>query len=44
MGKEKINILGRAKHLFLYHPWLKAISLALAIIAWLYIKYEMGVK
>ncbi len=44
MSKEKINILGRIKHLFLYHLWLKAISLALAIIAWFYITSEMAVR
>lgn len=43
MAKDKISIIHRIKHLFLYHPWLKVISLALAIIAWLYIKYEMAI-
>ncbi|HPL83153.1 MAG TPA: hypothetical protein PLJ15_02670 [Candidatus Omnitrophota bacterium] len=41
MVKIKINALYRIKHLFLHHPWLKIISLILAIISWLYIKYEM---
>jgi hypothetical protein len=41
MVKEKVTFIIWIKHLFLHHPWLKAISLALAIISWLYIKYEM---
>jgi hypothetical protein len=41
MAKIKINLIHRIKHLFLHHPWLKIISLILAIISWLYIKYEM---
>ncbi|MDD3087205.1 MAG: hypothetical protein PHP89_01405 [Candidatus Omnitrophica bacterium] len=44
MVKEKITILSRVKHMFLHHPWLKLISLALAIISWMYIKYEMIVR
>lgn len=44
MAKEKVTFISRIKHLFLHHPWLKAISLALAIISWLYIKYEMLAK
>lgn len=41
MAKGKINIVHRINHLFSHHPWLKVISLTLAIIAWFYIKYEM---
>jgi hypothetical protein len=41
MAKTKVGFWGRIKHLFLHHPWLKLISLILAAIAWLYIKYEM---
>jgi len=44
MAKEKVTIINRIKHLFLHHPWLKAISLALAVISWLYINYEMIVR
>ncbi|OQB15027.1 MAG: hypothetical protein BWY16_00142 [Candidatus Omnitrophica bacterium ADurb.Bin205] len=44
MSKEKTTILDRVKHMFLHHPWLKLISLALAIILWMYIKYEMIVR
>jgi len=41
MVKDRVTIIRRLKHLFLYHPWLKVISLVLAIISWLYINYEM---
>lgn len=41
MIKKGINILHRILHVFTYHPWLKLISLILAVIAWLYIKEEM---
>ena len=44
MVKEKTTILDRVKHMFSHHPWLKLISLALAIILWMYIKYEMIVR
>jgi hypothetical protein len=43
MTSEKVRMLDRIKHLFLAHPWLKVISLILAVISWLYIKYEMGI-
>ena len=41
MDKRRLDILHRIPHLFTYHPWLKLISLVLAIIVWLYIKEEM---
>jgi hypothetical protein len=41
MAKKKPNIFYRILHLFAYHPWLKLISLILAVIVWLYIKEEM---
>jgi len=44
MTGKKVTVISRIKHLFLHHPWLKAISLALAVISWLYIKYEMVAK
>lgn len=36
--KGKINIL----HWFTNHPWLKLISLILAILIWLYVAGEIG--
>ena len=41
MSKENISMLYRIGHWFTYHPWLKIISLLLAIIVWLYVKGEM---
>ncbi|MFY9402044.1 MAG: hypothetical protein WAQ07_01385 [Candidatus Omnitrophota bacterium] len=41
MNRNKITLLEKIKHLFLSHPWLKIISLILAIISWLYINYEV---
>ncbi len=41
MGKKIFNFVYRILHIFTYHPWLKLISLILAIIVWLYIKEEM---
>ncbi len=41
MGKRRFDIIYRIFHLFTYHPWLKLISLILAVIVWLYIKEEM---
>jgi len=40
MNKEKLNIFHRLTHLFTNHPWLKIISLALAIIVWFYVLGE----
>jgi hypothetical protein len=42
MAKEKIGIGGRILHLFTHHPWLKIISLILAVIVWLYVRDEIG--
>ncbi|MDO8662605.1 MAG: hypothetical protein Q7K98_05225 [Candidatus Omnitrophota bacterium] len=42
MRKKAFNFIDRILHLFTYHPWLKLISLVLAIIVWLYIKEEMS--
>lgn len=42
MPKEKISIGYRIAHWFIYHPWLKLISLILAIIVWFYVKGEIG--
>jgi hypothetical protein len=41
MTGKKIGIAYRSLHIFTYHPWLKVISLILAIIVWLYVKEEM---
>ena len=42
MPKQKISIIYRIKHWFTYHPWLKLIALVLAIMAWLYVRDEIG--
>lgn len=41
VNKIKFRIIHRMTHIFTYHPWLKVISLILAVILWLYIKEEM---
>ena len=41
MVKKSLNIVYRILHIFTYHPWLKLISLILAVIVWFYIKEEM---
>jgi len=41
MVKKRLDIIYRVFHIFTYHPWLKLISLILAVIVWLYIKEEM---
>ncbi len=41
MSKKKVTLIYRFEHIFFHHPWLKLISLALAIITWLYINFEM---
>lgn len=38
---KKVTFSYRVMHCFTYHPWLKLIALALAIIAFLYIRDEM---
>jgi hypothetical protein len=42
MVKNKKNLFYRIKHVFVYYPWLKLISLALAIIVWFYIKGKIA--
>jgi len=42
MAKDKISLGYRIGHWFIYHPWLKLIALALAILVWLYVKTEIG--
>ncbi len=41
MRKEKISLVFRIKHLFTHHPWLKILSLVLAIMAWLYVRGKL---
>ena len=42
MPRGKISIGYRVAHWFTYEPWLKVISLILAIIVWLYVNGEIG--
>jgi len=42
MPKEKVSLAHRIVHWFTYHPWLKIISLILAIIVWHYVKGEIN--
>lgn len=41
MSKKRLGIIYRILHVFTHHPWLKLISLVLAVILWLYIREEM---
>ncbi|MFA5090405.1 MAG: hypothetical protein WC510_05185 [Candidatus Omnitrophota bacterium] len=40
--KEKVGILYRLIHCFIYHPWLKLIALILAVMVWLYARGEIN--
>jgi len=42
MNKAKISFTSRIAHLFTYHPWLKIISLGLAIIVWFFVTGEIA--
>jgi len=42
MSKNRINILYRVVLLITCHPWLKLISLILAVIVWFYAKGEIN--
>lgn len=42
MTKENTGLVHRFLHLFTYHPWLKIISLILAVIVWLYVRDEIS--
>ncbi len=42
MSRDKISILYRIGHWFTYHPWLKIISFALAIVVWFFINGEIA--
>jgi len=40
--KSKINLRIRIKHLFLHHPWLKIISLIMAVLVWFLVKDQIN--
>lgn len=42
MTKERTGPGFRILHLFTYHPWLKFISLVLAILVWIYVRDKIG--
>jgi len=42
MAKDNVKLGYRIMHWFTYHPWLKLISLVLAILVWLYVKGEIS--
>ncbi|MEI6631639.1 MAG: hypothetical protein WCL25_03380 [bacterium] len=42
MPKGKVNIGYRFMHLFTHHPWLKLISLILAVLVWFYVRGEIN--
>jgi len=42
MPKEKATLFHRIKHLLTAHPWIKLISLILAVIVWLYVRGEIS--
>jgi hypothetical protein len=41
MAKEHVTLKNIMLHWFTYHPWLKIIALALAILTWFYVRGEM---
>ncbi len=41
MVDKTVHFGFRIKHWFTYHPWLKLISLLLAVILWFYVKGEL---
>lgn len=42
MVKVRVSLEQRIKHWFTHHPWLKSISLVLAILLWFYISGEIN--
>jgi hypothetical protein len=42
MPREKVGIGYRILHVFTYHPWLKLISLILAVVVWFYVRDEIS--
>lgn len=41
MSKDKVSLLYRVNHWFTYHPWLKIISLVLAVVVWIFVNGEL---
>jgi len=42
MPEEKVSVGYRVIHFFTYHPWLKIIAFALAVIVWFYVREEIS--
>ncbi len=42
MVRHKVSLFFRVKHAFVYHPWLKVVSLVLAVIVWFYVKGKIA--
>ncbi|HNX81964.1 MAG TPA: hypothetical protein PKL77_07455 [Candidatus Omnitrophota bacterium] len=42
MSKEKILFRAKLYRLLVEHPWLKLVSLVLAILVWFYVKGEIN--
>ncbi len=42
MVKQKVNTEYKIIHWFISHPWLKLISLILAVIVWFYVRGEIN--
>ena len=42
MTKKKLNIAAKLVNLFVKHPFLKLISLLLAVMVWFYVRGEIG--
>lgn len=42
MAKVRVSLEYRIGHWFTYHPWLKLISLVLAVMLWFYVSGEMS--
>ena len=41
MPKKKMLLRYKIAHWFISHPWIKLVSLVLAILLWLYVKGEI---
>lgn len=42
MSKAKVSLWHKVGHWFTYHTWLKAVSLLLAILLWLYVRDQLN--
>lgn len=42
MAKIRVSLWHRIGHGFTYHTWLKAVSLLLAILLWLYVRDQLN--